>query len=445
MQSSTLSAAASSSVSSFPTASQTSLQAALTYRTLPNGLRVVVIPRTTAPVVSVAVTYNVGSYSESPTNTGFAHLFEHLMFEGSENVAHGMFDKYCSEAGGDNNAYTTFDKTTYYMSLPAHQLELGMWLEADRMAAFGVDEEALQVQKNVVLEEINQNVENSPYGTYSRVLARSAFANGTGYSWEVYGEPKHIAASTLEDVQNFFAQFYRPDNACLVVCGAVETEDAFRLAEKHFGRISHKHFDRTTKTFRPEYRIGKRHEKVADTIAADSLFCSYHFDGYIAEEDVHTADVLCSIISDGMSSRLYKQMVYDEQIASEVNAYVDDRRFSSLFTMYAIANGKEYSCDQLYTSWQAVMQELCNNGVTERELTKAKNRIRTRIARTMQRVSGIADEAAHQALFFNAPERVFTLADAYMEISPERIHDFAKRIFLPENEVRIDFVPKQTA
>jgi predicted Zn-dependent peptidase len=424
----------------FPTFSFT-LQM-LTYQTLQNGLRVVVIPRTTAPVVSVAVTYNVGSYSESPTNTGFAHLFEHLMFEGSENVAHGMFDKYCSEAGGDNNAYTTFDKTTYYMSLPAHQLELGLWLEADRMAAFGVDEDALQVQKNVVLEEINQNVENSPYGTYSRVLARSAFANEAGYSWEVYGEPKHIATSTLDDVRQFFAKFYRPDNACLVVCGAVESEEAVRLADKYFGKIAPGKLQRTEKTFRPEYRIGKRHESVSDTIAADSLFCSYHFDGYMEERDVHTADVLCSIISDGMSSRLYKRLVYDEQIASEVNAYVDDRRFSSLFTMYAIANGKEYSCDRLYTSWQAVMQELVQQGVTERELTKAKNRIRTRIARTMQRVSGIADEAAHQALFFNAPERVFTLADAYNAVSVERVHDFAKRIFTQEHEVRIDFVPK---
>ncbi|TAE27875.1 MAG: insulinase family protein [Candidatus Kapaibacterium sp.] len=415
----------------------------LTYTTLPNGLRVVVIPRMNAPVVSVAVTYKVGSYSEQPVNTGFAHLFEHLMFEGSENVAHGMFDRYCSEAGGDNNAYTTFDKTTYYMSLPAHQIELGLWLEADRMAAFGIDEEALQVQKNVVLEEINQNVENSPYGTYSRVLARAAFSNEAGYSWEVYGNPKHVAASTLQDVRDFFSTFYRPDNACLVVCGAVETQEALRLAEKHFGRITPQGAVPQEKNFAQEYRKGKSYERVTDTVAADSLFCSYHFDGYMQERDVHTADVLCSIISDGMSSRLYKKLVYDEQIASEVNAYVDDRRFASLFTMYAIANGKEYSCDALYTSWHAVMRDIAQNGVSERELTKAKNRIQTRIARTMQRVSGIADEAAHQALFFNAPERVFTLATEYSSIDAARVHEFAQRIFTTDNEVRIDFVPKE--
>ncbi len=411
------------------------------YQTLDNGLRVVVIPRRNAPVVSVAVTYGVGSYSEAPTNTGFAHLFEHLMFEGSENVAHGMFDKYCSEAGGDNNAYTTFDKTTYYMSLPAHQVELGLWLEADRMASFGVDDDALNVQKNVVLEEINQNVENSPYGTYSRVLSRLAYAPEAGYSWEVYGEPKHVAASTLQDVRSFFTNFYRPDNACLVVCGDVTPEDALPLVKKHFGDIPRGTTPLVRKDFKPDFRLGKRHERVEDTIPTDTIFCSYHFDGYMTPE-VYAADVLCSVISDGISSRLYKALAYDELIASDVNAYVDDRRHTSLFTIYAVSNGGEYTCETLYNSMWKVLDSVVKGGITERELTKAKNRIRTRIARTVQRASGIADEAAHQALFFNEPERVFRLGDDYAAITAEEVHNLAQKLFHTDNEVRIDFVPK---
>lgn len=414
------------------------------YQTLDNGLRVVVIPRRNAPVVSVAVTYGVGSYAESPTNTGFAHLFEHLMFEGSENVAHGMFDKYCSEAGGDNNAYTTFDKTTYYMSLPAHQVELGLWLEADRMASFGVDEDALNVQKNVVLEEINQNVENSPYGTYSRVLSRLAYAPEAGYSWEVYGEPKHVAASTLQDVRSFFTNFYRPDNACLVVCGDVAPEDALPLVQKHFGIIPRGTTPLVRKDFKPDFRLGKRHERVEDTIPTDTIFCSYHFDGYITRE-VYLADVLCSVVSDGISSRLYKALAYDQQIASDINAYVDDRHHTSLFTMYAISNGEEYSCQTLYDAMWKVVNEITLGGITERELTKAKNRIRTRIARTVQRASGIADEAAHQALFFDDPERVFHLGDDYAAITADEVNAFARKLFSVENEVRIDFVPKAVA
>jgi predicted Zn-dependent peptidase len=412
------------------------------YRILDNGLRVVVIPRPNAPVVSVAVTYAVGSYAESPMNTGFAHLFEHLMFEGSENVAHGLFDKYCSEAGGENNAYTTFDKTSYYMSLPAHQLELGLWLEADRMAAFDIDEEALEIQKNVVLEEINQNVENSPYGSYSRVLNRLAFAPKAGYSWEVYGDPKHIAASTLEDVRNFYRAFYRPDNACLVVCGAIEENGAFALAERYFGEIPRGETPLPApKEFLPAYRLGARRARVEDTVPTDAVFCSFHFEGYMTRE-VYCADVLCSILSDGVSSRLYKNLAYERQIASDVNAFVDERRFTSLFTLYAISSDKAFSADALHEGVWEVLRKLLAEGVEEREMQKAKNRIRTRISRTMQRASGIADEAAHQALFFDDPSRVFRIADDYASVTTEEVVALARRIFSPENEARVDFVPR---
>jgi predicted Zn-dependent peptidase len=309
------------------------------------------------------------------------------------------------------------------------------------MASFGVDDDALHVQKNVVLEEINQNVENSPYGTYSRVLSRLAYAPEAGYSWEVYGEPKHVASSTLEDVRSFFTSFYRPDNACLVVCGDIEPEAALPLVEKHFGAIPHGAAPLAHKAFSPTYRIGQRHERVEDTIPTDSLFCSYHFDGYMTSE-VYVAEVLSSIISDGISSRLYKALAYNEQIASDVNAYVDDRRYTSLFTIYAISNGSGYSCEELYGSMRKVLNDLVHNGITERELAKAKNRIRTRIARTVQRASGIADEAAHQALFFDDPARVFRLADDYASITTEDVHHFAQKLFTVENEVRIDFVPK---
>lgn len=418
--------------------------AQMTAHTLANGLRVVLIPRPSAPVVSVAVSYHVGSYSESPSNTGFAHLFEHLMFEGSENVAHGMFDKYCTEAGGENNAYTTFDKTTYYMSLPAHQLELGLWLESDRMAAFGVDQEALEIQKNVVLEEINQNVENQPYGVFSRVQSRLAFAPEAGYHWEVYGEPQHIAASTLEDVRRFFAGFYRPDNACLVLCGDIQPEGALALTEQYFGHIPCGASPVEHKQFLPRYRTGGRYERVEDTIPTETLFCSYHCEGF-ASDEVYTAEVLSSILSDGMSSRLYKNLVYDRQLAAEINSYIDDRQFTGLFTIYAIANGETTTCAQLHDAVQTVLRDVAENGVTQTEMAKAQNRLKTRVARILQRASGIADEAAHQMLFFQEPERIFTLTERYAAVTAEQVQDFARRIFKPTNEVRIDFVPKPEA
>jgi predicted Zn-dependent peptidase len=419
-------------------------------QTLGNGLRVVVIPKMTAPVVAVAVSYYVGSYYESPTNTGFAHLFEHLMFEGSENVAHGMFDKYCSQAGGENNAYTTYDKTTYYMTLPAHQLELGLWLEADRMRAFGITQDALDIQKNVVLEEINQNVENQPYGTFSRVQNRLAFAPESGYHWEVYGDPNHIAASTLDDVRQFFTTFYRPDNACLVICGAVEPASALALAEKHFGTITRgAAFGDPAiprRAFAAEYRQrGGRSQRVEDAIPTNTLFVAFHGEGFLHEHDTHTAEVLCSILSDGISSRLYKRLAYEQQIASEINAYVDDRQFTSLFNIYAVANAlpgeQEISCDVLYASVQEVLQTVKREGVTAQEVQKAQNRITTRHARALQRVGGIADEAAHQTLFFGNPERVFSLLDGFNAVTADDVHALAQRLFTTDNELRIDVVP----
>jgi predicted Zn-dependent peptidase len=419
-------------------------------QTLDNGLRVVVIPKMTAPVVSVAVSYSVGSYDESPANTGFAHLFEHLMFEGSENVAHGMFDKYCSQAGGENNAYTTYDKTTYYMTLPAHQLELGLWLEADRMRAFGITQDVLDVQKNVVLEEINQNVENQPYGRFSRVQNRLAFAPESGYHWDVYGNPEHIAASTLDNVRQFFTTFYRPDNACLVMCGAVEPSSALALAEKHFGSIARgAAFGDpaiSRRTFAAEHRQrGGRSERMEDAIPTNTLFLAFHGEGFLHEHDTHTAEVLCSILSDGISSRLYKHLAYEQQIASEINAYVDDRQFTSLFNIYAIANAlpgeHEISCDALYDSIQDVLQAVSRDGVTTQEVQKARNRITTRHARALQRVGGIADEAAHQTLFFGNPERVFSLLDGFNAVTPDDVHALAQRLFVTDNEIRVDVIP----
>jgi predicted Zn-dependent peptidase len=419
--------------------------------TLSNGLRVVVIPKHTAPVVALAVAYRVGSYYESPTNTGFAHLFEHLMFEGSENVAHGMFDKYCSEAGGENNAYTTYDKTTYYMTLPAHQMELGLWLEADRMGAFGITQEALDVQRNVVLEEINQNVENQPYGRLSRVQNHLAFRSDSGYHWEVYGNPAHIAASTLADVQTFYTTFYRPDNACLVLCGALVPDEALMKVEHYFGDIPRGSVPIPRRIFTPEQRItgsaGKRYERVEDAVAAETLFLSFHGEGFLNEAEVSTAEILCSILSDGASSRLYKQLAYIEQSASDINAYVDDRQFSSLFTIYAVANAaaaeKVVTCDMLYDSVYAVLDDVVHQGVRKEELTKAQNRISTRLARTLQRANGIADEAAHQAIFFDNPARVFSLMQSFYAVTVDDIRHLAQKLFRRENEIRLDFVPKK--
>lgn len=413
----------------------------ITDTTLANGLRVIIVEKHSAPVVTITVGYKVGSKNESPNSTGFAHFFEHLMFEGSKHVPHGFFDRYCTEAGGNNNAYTTYDKTVYYMVLPSNQLEAGLWLESDRMLAFGVSEKSVNIQRNVVLEEINQNVENRPYGLLSATQNGLAYAPECSYSWEVYGDKQHVANAPYAQVQEFFESFYRPDNACLVLSGNVYPDQALPLVEKYFGDIARG----TTPVYRPPFkatfRKGNASRRIEDDIPFETLFLSYHCEGFTGG-DLYTAEVLASVLSDGMSSRLYKTMVYEQQQASEVNAYIDDRELSSLFTIYAIANTSDVDANQLNVAVQTIIDDIAEHGITSNELMKAQNKLSTRIAQYYQQVANIADEVVHNALFFNDPYRSFRYIDMVNAVSARDVQLFAQKLFRTDNQIRIDFVPR---
>jgi len=322
---------------------------------LDNGLDLVIIPLDRIPVVCVNIAYKVGSKDESIDNTGFAHLFEHLMFEGSKNVQKGEFDNLCSVAGGTNNAYTTYDLTSYTMSLPSHQLELGLWLESDRLFNFEVTEEALLNQKKVVVEEIRQTVENQPYGRWRELLAELAFKPECSYSWEVHGKIEHVESAQLENTQSFFDRFYNPSNACLVLCGDVNETTALPLVEKYFNR-SRKINQPVRNEFAESFRLKGKSGTFEDSIPLSGVFISFHFDGFNSD-DTFTADLLANISGDGKSSRLYRSLVYDKQIASQAGAFADKRENSSVLTFYAIANKANTSCDQLY---EALIAELDN-------------------------------------------------------------------------------------
>lgn len=413
----------------------------ITDTTLANGLRVVIFPKHSASVVNITVAYKVGSKDESHDNKGFAHLFEHLMFEGSENVAHGEFDRLCTEAGGDNNAYTNSDKTTYYLNLPSSQLELGLWLEADRMSKFGVDQESLNIQQNVVTEEINQNVENRPYGKFSEIQSAMAFAPACAYNWDTYGDVKHVAASTLEQVKHFNETFYRPDNACLVICGDVYPARALELAEKYFSIIPKGKSPVKRNEFRSSFLLGNQYRLVQDNVPFNSVCLSYHFDGF-ASDEFFAAEVLGSILSDGNSSRLYNALVYDQKIAAEVSAYSDDREWSSLFNVQVVGNDKSITAEKLNTSVLKILSEIAESGVNENEVAKAQNRLSTSIAQQHLRCSGISDEIAHQTLFYGNPNRTFSLADSVNAVTIADVQKLAQKLFRVENQIRIDFVPK---
>jgi predicted Zn-dependent peptidase len=408
---------------------------------LPNGLRVVLAPNPTSSVVSIVTAYRVGSKDEQHNRTGFAHLFEHLMFEGSKNIPPGMYDTYCSEAGGTNNAYTTHDKTTYYIVLPPHQLEFGLWLESDRLLESAVDEAKLVAQQKVVIEEIKENVENQPYGKFSDIQGMLAFGTDCGYHHDIYGDIKHIQSFSVADAQHFFNTFYRPDNACLVLCGNFEVENAEALVRKYYTDIPASQNVIPRNPFTASMKKGNQHYAMKDAIPLEGLFLSYHCDAHMNSQDAYAAEILASILSDGMSSRMQRALIYEQQISNETGAYLDEREDASLMTLYCAANNPEIHCNQLFASLHDILQNIAQHGVSSQELTKAQNRLATRFVSNTATAGNLGDEIAHHTLFFDNPEGVFSVIDKLNAVTTGQIQDFARRTFHEDNSVRVDFLP----
>ena len=274
---------------------------------LDNGLETVILPIRKVPVVTISVGYKAGSKNEVRGKTGLAHLFEHLMFEGTANVPKGGFDQYCSIAGGTNNAYTTYDLTSYIMALPSHQLELGLWLESDRMFNFEIGEKALENQKKVVVEEINQTVENQPYGRWRNFLAENAFAPESCYSWEVQGFADDVKSVGMKDINDFYEKFYQPENACLVIAGDIDPGSALPQIEKYFNQqVTRKEI------YRPpngkEMLQSGNYAKFEDNVPFHALFLAFHCSGF-KDEEILAGDVLAFILGSGKSSILYNSQV----------------------------------------------------------------------------------------------------------------------------------------
>jgi len=409
--------------------------------TLKNGLKVVILPNAKAPLISINLAYKVGSKNEEPHMTGIAHLFEHLMFEGSKHVPKGDFDKYCSMAGGTNNAYTTFDLTSYNMTLPKHQLELGLWLESDRMMEFSVTEESLQTQQKVVSEEILQTVQNQPYGLWRELLSGSAFKKDCSYSWEVHGSSSHVMSCTLDYLRKFFNRYYQPDNACLVLCGDVVPKNALALIENYFAEIPVLNGRDTSKSFDKNCIIGGEREVFYDNIPAAGVFLGFHCPGF-TDDDIFKADILSNIFGNGRKSRLYDNLIDDLEIASHTGSYVDSREEASLLIIYALASGSEVTADELRYKMLETIDRFLSIGLDKDEMEKSINQLTTRIAYEFQYNSSLADLVAQQSLFWDDPKRVFKLLDMYKKITIKDIQMFAERIFAKSNMIEIVALPK---
>ncbi len=404
---------------------------------LDNGLMVLLRKDNTVPVVAVDVCYHVGSKNEKSGKTGFAHLFEHLMFEGSEHVRKGEFDKYISLAGGYNNAYTTEDITNYYEVVPSNQLALALWLESDRMLKFSVSEEALLTQREVVKEEKRWRVDNRPYGDSSEKMQGLIFPVGP-YHWPVIGSMADLDSATMHDVREFYETYYVPNNATLVVSGDINYAEAETLIRKYFSDVP-----RGSEIPLPKFTDEELSTEVkailGGSVAAPGVFLGYKFPAEGTEE-YYAMNQLERILSDGNSSRLYRRLVYNSEAVSEFGISVEGMEKSGVFLFSAfVAPG--HSESEVLDLFDNEIDKLQTSILDQYEFEKARNSTISSYVGRLSTNNGIADALAHYHTFFREPGLINSEVDRELSVSAEYVRDVAKKFLKKEKRVVIFYYP----
>lgn len=394
---------------------------------LANGLRVIVHQDTSTPMAVMNIMYDVGARDEDPNRTGFAHLFEHLMFGGSVNIPN--YDEPLQMAGGENNAYTTNDLTNYYIQLPAENLETAFWLESDRMLSLAFGEKSLDVQRKVVCEEFKEHYLTKPYGDVWHKMRELAYTTHP-YKWMTIGkELSHIENAQLEDVKNFFFKHYRPVNAVLVVAGNVTMEKVKELAEKWFGDIpSGEKYVRSLPP-EPEQTVERRSE-IKAKVPLDALYKCWHM-GSRLDKSYHATDLLTDILSGGGSSRLYQSLVKEKKLFSNIECH----HFGSTDAGLVVIEGKLVKGVKIEDAENAVEEELEKMKaalVGENELQKVKNKTESMITFEDMSVMSRANSLAYYEILGDAAWMNDEL-DKYAAVTTQDILEQSRKIFRKEN------------
>lgn len=395
--------------------------------TLANGLRVLVHHDSSTPIIAMNILYDVGSRDEDPGRTGFAHLFEHLMFGGSINVP--RYDEPLERVGGENNAFTNNDFTNYYLTLPKQNLETAFWLESDRMLDLAFSPRSLEVQRNVVVEEFRQNYLNQPYGDVWLLLRPLAYKVHP-YQWPTIGkDPSHIENAAMGEVKDFYNRYYNPSNAILVVAGDVETGMIRELAEKWFGTIrKNGHFTRTLP--REPEQAEDRTLRVKREVPYDSLYKAWHMCGR-KHPSFYASDLISDILSAGQSGRLYSSLVKKQKLFSEVNAYITGDIDDGLFVISGkLVKGVPF--EKAEDAIRAEINRLCNFPVEPDELQKVKNRVEALMAFSELRVLDKAMNLAYYELLGDAG-MINTINGRYQAVTQDDLMKEAKNIFREGN------------
>jgi zinc protease len=407
--------------------------------TLDNGLQVYVHEDKTTPMAVLNILYNVGSRDEKQTQTGFAHLFEHLMFGGSQNIE--SYDEPLQKVGGENNAFTSPDITNYYITLPADNLETAFWLESDRMLSLSFSPKVLEVQQKVVIEEFNQRYLNQPYGDVWLHLRPLAYTKHP-YQWPTIGkEISHIADAKLEDVKDFFYKYYRPNNAIMVIGGNVSLEKARELSQKWFGPIPAGEAYQRNLPQEP-VQTEKRTLTLEREVPLDALYKVFHVPGRM-HDDYYTCDLISDILGRGKSSRLYNQLVKGKKLFNSIGAYMTGSADPGLLVVEGKLN-EGIRLEDAEAALDEEIQKLIDNGVEEQELMKVKNQAESTVVFGEMELLNRSMNLAYGAVLGDPdlPNRESVRIQA---VSTADIGRLVKEILKPENSSVLYYRARKTA
>jgi len=411
-------------------------------RTLANGLDVIVHEDHHVPVVAVNIWYHVGSKDERPGSTGFAHLFEHLMFEGSEHHHAGYFQP-LQQAGGLVNGSTNTDRTNYWEVVPTSALELALWMESDRMGYLlpAVTSERFETQRDVVLNERRQNYENRPYGMAMMALLAALFPPGHPYHWMTIGDAADLRAMRLEDVHAFFRAYYHPANASLALAGDIDSARAFALAEQYFGDLPAG--ERPPHVTASASLAREARTMLEDRVEMPRLYMAWHSPAMFDEGDAEM-DLVGDLLGSGKTSRLYKTLVYDQRLALDVSAYQNSRELSSFFLL-AVTAAPGQSLTDIATVVDSELQRLAEDGPTVAEMERAAAQVESHFLYRLQSVGGFGGKSdqlnAYNVLRGN-PAYFAEDLERYRRATPDGVRDTARRVLRFDRRVLLSVVPR---
>jgi len=406
---------------------------------LPNGLHVILHEDHKTPIVAVSVLYHVGSKNEAPNRTGFAHFFEHLLFEGSENVKRGEFDKYIENAGGMNNANTWYDRTFYYEVFPSNQLKLGLWLESERMLHAKVDSVGIETQRQVVKEERRQRIDNQPYGSVLEETMKRLIVKHP-YHHSVIGSMAHLDAAVEQDYIDFYKTYYVPNNAVLSIAGDINIAETKKEILKYFGSIP----TGTRPMFRPNVVEPPMTKQIVDTvydnIQLPAIILGYQLPAQ-GTKDAYAVEMLNSLLAGGNSSRFNKALVDEQQKAVYIGSFPMAMEDMGAGIAFGISN-MGVALDDLLAGMDAEVKKVQTDLIPDREFQKLRNQMESDFVQGNEKMVGIAENLANYHVYFGNADLINTELNRYLDVTREDIRRVAQKYYNPDHRVVLYYLPK---